>query len=362
MNLTNGIDLTTLTGERRRGEICGYHSKPSILMKNDALNHDIASLPQSVRERLFVNDNHPLASSLRSRYTIGFEIEKSSLHRAAVREYALFCGFETDSSCGYEAVTNVLPLLPASAWRSKVYSLFSEARQIIEDSYSPSSSRCGGHITIGVDGMTGAELMERIRPYVGIILAIYRKRLSNDYCSRNPQLVNNWSEESVNGHCFRANRVRRYGTSDFEGTDAKYSVCRLKSNDAATIEFRLPTRVRSVKALMRRYELFYELVDAAVTGKSYASFVAAIKPILMRMYGRDAAKVTFLLDLAKKFNKFVQNGQVTEHIVYYLQGHHQLTESFTGDISRFYSRSIRRMIREEGLYATESRVLNEWSA
>lgn len=359
MNLTtNGIDLTTLTGERQRGEICGYHRKPSILMKNAAEQSDIASLPQSVRERLFCSP----AALLQSKYTIGFEIEKSSLHRAAVREYALFCGFETDSSCGYEAVTNVLPLLPASAWRSKVYSLFSEARQIIEDSYSPSSSRCGGHITIGVDGMTGAELMERIRPYVGILLAIYRKRLSNDYCSRNPQLVNNWSEESVNGDCFRANRVRRYGTSDFEGTDAKYSVCRLKSNDAATIEFRLPTRVRSVKALMRRYELFYELVDAAVTGKSYASFVAAIKPILMRMYGRDAAKVTFLLDLAKKFNKFVQNGQITEHIVYYLQGHHQLTESFTADISRFYSRSLRRMIHEEGLYATEERVRSEWSA
>ncbi len=358
MNLINGIDLATLTGESRRGQICGYHSKPSILLKNAAERSDINSLPQSARERLFCSN----ASELRSRYTIGFEIEKSSLHRSAVREYALFCGFETDSSCGYEAVTNVLPLLPASTWRSKVYSLFSEARHIIEDSHSPSSTHCGGHITIAVDGMTGAELMERIRPYVGIILAIYRKRLSNDYCSRNPQLVNNWSEQSVNGDCYRANRQRAWRTSDFEGTDAKYSVCRLKSNDAATIEFRLPTRVRSVKALMRRYELFYELVDAAVTGKSYASFVAAIKPILMRMYGRDADKVTFLLDLAKKFNKFVQNGQITEHIVYYLQGHHQLTDDYTGDVSRFYSRSLRRMIRETGLYATEARVSNEWSA
>ncbi len=356
--LQNGIDLTTLTGERRRGEICGYHAKPSILLKNGALNHDVASLPQSARERLFVNDSQVL----RSRYTIGFEIEKSSLHRSAVREYPLFCGFETDSSCGYEAVTNVLPLLPASAWRNKVYSLFSEARHILEDSHSPSSTHCGGHITIAVDGMTGAELMERIRPYVGITLAIYRKRLSNDYCSRNPQLVNNWSEQSVNGDCYRANRSRVYGTSNFEGTDAKYSVCRLKSNDAATIEFRLPTRVRSVKALMRRYELFYELVDAAVTGKSYASFVSAIKPILMRMYGRDADKVAFLLDLAKRFNKFVMRGQITEHIVYYLQGHHQLSDSYTGDVSRFYSRSLRRMIREEGLNNTEARVLNEWSA
>ena len=359
MNLTNGIDLTTLTGESRRGQISSYHSKPSILLKNAAERSDINSLPQSARERLFCTNDR---LGLQSKYTIGFEIEKTTLHRSAVREYPLFCGFESDSSCGYEAVTNVLPLLPASAWRSKVYSLFSEARHIIEDSHSPSSSRCGGHVHLGVDGMTGAELMERIRPYVGIILAIYRKRLSNQYCSRNPQLVNNWSEQSVNGDCYRANRRRTWRTSDFEGIDEKYSVCRLKSNDASTIEFRLPTRVRSVKAMMRRYELFYELVDAAVTGKSYASFVAAIKPILMRMYGRDADKVTFLLDLAKRFNKFVQNGQVTEHIVYYLQGHHQLTDDYTGDMSRFYSRSLRRMIRETGLYATEARVSNEWSA
>ncbi len=360
MNLTNGIDLTTLTGERRRGEICGYHQKPSILLKNAAERSDIESLPQSARERLFCTNDR---FALQSKYTIGFEIEKSSLHRSAVREYPLFCAFETDSSCGYEAVTNVLPLLPASGWRSKVYSLFSEARHIIEDSHSPSSSRCGGHVHLGVDGWTGAELVERIRPYVGIILAIYRKRLSNHYCSRNPQLVNNWSAQSVNGDCYHANRTRIYGTSDFDGTDAKYSVCRLKSNRAATIEFRLPTRVRSVKAMMRRYELFYELVDAAVTGKSYASFVAAIKPILMRMYGRDAAKVTFLLDLAKRFNKFVQNGQVTEHIVYYLQGHHQLTTDYSGDVSRFYSRSLRQMISDgAGLFYTEQRVLNEWSA
>ena len=104
-----------------------------------------------------------VGSDFNSRFTIGMDIEKNQLSRGAVREYELLCGFERDGSCGYEAVTNILPLLPASVWRNKVYDMMHKAQRIIEDTYSPSDKRCGGHISLGVEGIDGAELMNLVR-------------------------------------------------------------------------------------------------------------------------------------------------------------------------------------------------------
>jgi hypothetical protein len=121
-----------------------------------------------------------------SRFTIGFEVEKNNFHRGAVKEYELLKGFERDSSCGYEAITHVLPLLPAGTWRTKVFDMMHKAERIIDDRYSPSDEKdydgnykCGGHITLGVAGMTGNELMEATRKYSGIMYAMFRKRLKN---------------------------------------------------------------------------------------------------------------------------------------------------------------------------------------
>lgn len=287
----NGINYT-LTGESRRGEVSSYHYKPAPLhYGKTAFKEDIAGLKKIAQRNAIRFDGN----EYNSRFTIGFEIEKNALHRGAVKEYELFCGFERDGSCGYEAVTHILPLLPAGQWRTKVFDMMHKAEKIIDDRFSPSDRRCGGHITIAVDGMDGRELREAIRKNSGIFLALFRKRLQNSYCNSNLRLQNSTDSNLFNGY------------------HHKYQTALVKGN---CLEFRLPSKVESVKQLMRRYELFYEVVDFTINNPngSHATLLKRLKPILLSMYSGDALKVNEVLRLAEHFKTFILDGTIHEEI------------------------------------------------
>ena len=280
-----------------RAVIHHYHRKPEFReMQKGAKSSDIAQLKNADKRNLV-----QVGSDFNSRFTIGMEIEKNQLSRGAVKEYELLCGFERDGSCGYEAVTNILPLLPASTWRNKVYDMMHKASRIIEDANSPSDKRCGGHISLAVEGMDGDELMKLVRKNSGILYAMYRYRLQNYFCRWNIRMSSNsdeWTGINV------ANR-------------RKYHVCLSKDN---VIEFRLPARFQSVKQMMRRYEIMYELVDFSVNNPngSFKTFLKKCEPILMAMYDRDQAKVDEIMTLAQSFQKYIKTGKVTEDIAGWL--------------------------------------------
>jgi hypothetical protein len=290
--MKNGIEYK-LTGQADRGEVQNYHRKPDPLsLAKGAKNSDIAQLKPADKRQVLAVDGF----DFKAKYTIGFEIEKNALSRNAVREYELFCGFERDASCGYEAVTHILPLLPASTWRNKVYDLFVKAEKIIDDRWSPSDKRCGGHITVAVDGMSGSELMPKLRKYSGIVYALFRGRLKNSYCSYN-------------------NRMRTHNDDDYQYGHHKYQTCLAKTFGC---EFRLPSKVESVKQLMRRYELMYSVVNAAMTEQSYKSFYSEIKPLVLSMYDGDSAKADQILELAKSFQTYINTGDISDDIRTYL--------------------------------------------
>jgi len=301
-----GIVYTT-ENEPHRGQMNGYHSSSRFGHKNlskGAKHTDIAQLRSAAKRNLSEMD----CGDFESKFTIGFEVEKTSLHRGAVREYALFSGFERDSSCGYEAVTNILPLVPASTWRNKVYSMMHDASRIIEDGYSPSDNRCGGHMTIGVNGMTGDEIVEAIRPFTGIVYALYRRRLKNSYCSGNVMM--------------------REGYGRYQAVLVKGDV----------VEFRLPSRIQSVKQLMRRYELMYEILNQGINNPngSPAKFLQKIKPIIKSMYGGDEEKTTSILDIATSFNKMLKTGKVNREVINYVDPMRRMNaaESYDRDLLR----------------------------
>ena len=150
--MTNEITYE-ISNEYGRNRVQRYHGTPSPRnLSKGAKSSDIANLKSASKRNLIELGN----GDVDSKFTIGMEVEKSRLSRGAVKEYPLFCGFERDSSCGYEAITNIIPLLPSGKWRNKVFNMMFEARKIIEDQYSPSDRRCGGHITLAVQGMKGA--------------------------------------------------------------------------------------------------------------------------------------------------------------------------------------------------------------
>jgi len=281
------------TGQRSRGQIAHYHAKPDPLFHNKTPHKvDIAGLKRAEQRKVLHFDG----AEYSSRFTIGYEIEKNSLHRAAVKEYPLLCGYERDGSCGYEAVTHILPLLPAGQWRNKVFDLFVQAEKIIDDRYSPSDKRCGGHITLAVQGLSGDELREKIRKNCGIIFALFRKRLDNSYCNCNRRLQGS-NEPSHAG-----------------GWHTKYQLALVKGNK---LEFRLPSRVESVKQMIRRYELFYEVVNFSVNNESgsHDALLKRLDPIVLSMYNGDRDKANAVLSLSKHFRKYILTGERHQDIV-----------------------------------------------
>jgi hypothetical protein len=295
----------TITGETERGQVASYRRKPDALFLNKSkYKLDVAGLrPKQQKNALIISGGEYV-----SKFTIGFEVEKNNLHRNAVREYELFCGFERDGSCGFEAVTHVLPLLPSGKWRNKVYDIIHKAEKIIDDRYSPSDKRCGGHITIACDGLSGAELNEKVRKYSGIVLALFRKRLKNPYCGANRRMQPR-GMASYNSHDFYA--------YDSNGWHSKYQTALVKGD---CLEFRVVSKFESVKQVMRRYELFHELVDYAVNneGGSWNAFIKRVEPIVRSMYNGDAEKTAVILAMAKHFQTFIDRGTIHPTIAQYL--------------------------------------------
>jgi len=306
----------TTEGNDDRGRMLTYgwakrNGLPYRMFDKTPFQHDIKHLPHN---ELNLTTNVTADGEIESKFTIGFEIEKNSFHRNAVKEYPLFSHFETDGSCGVEAITNVLPLIGRSVWRNKVLSMFSEARDIVNDEFSPSNRDCGGHINLAVKGMSGSELADALRPFSGIIYALYRFRLKRSWCQANIFMDTN--------------------EGDWEGlrNHVKYQVCRIESN---RVEFRLPSRVKSVTDLNLRYRLMYEIVNYAVNkpNGTHRGLLSKLKPILMMMYNNDADKVAEVMELSKHFRKMLMTRKINHAVKPFVDQY--------GRMNHLYTRSLR---------------------
>ena len=296
------------TGERGRGRVCDYHGKPHPLKLNKTPHKiDVSGLKSKQRkDAVRLTDTF----EYESKFTIGVEVEKNELHRGSVKEYELFCGFERDGSCGYEAVTHVLPLLPSGKWRNKVFDMIHKAERIIDDRYSPSDRTCGGHISIGVVGMSGDAVREAVRLNVGIVLSLFRHRLNTKYCGANRRLQSN-NDETFNswGNCgdYRSCRSHR-----------KYQTALVKDE---ILEFRLPSKFESVKQTFRRYELFYEIVNFSINNPNgkHETLLKTLRPIVLSMYDGDVEQTDKIIGYAPLFREFILSGEIHPDIEKYLR-------------------------------------------
>ena len=297
-----GIKYEIENNSQRR-QLFNWHDRRAPQVKDlsvGAKDFDVKSIKSKV---IKLNANRDYSAD----YTLGFEIEKNSFARGSRKEYALIRCYEKDISCGeyagirgVEAITNILPMIPPSIWRMKIYDMMYKARKIIDDEYSPSNHRCGGHMTIGVKGYNGDELLARVRLNASILMSCFAPRLKNRYCNKNlrmqPKRDNEWNL-----------------IDHFNGWDNKYQLALVKGN---LVEFRLPNRISSFKCMIRRYELMYEIVDFSITNPDgrFSTLLKKVKPILMMMYDRDASKVSERLEWAKHFRKFVEDGTIHNSI------------------------------------------------
>ena len=306
----------TTEGNDDRGRVLPYNwakrnGLPYRFLNKTSFQYDLTHLPHN---ELNLTTDVTADGEIESKFTIGFEVEKNSFHRDAVKEYSLFSHFETDGSCGVEGVSNVLPLIGKSVWRNKILNMFSEAKYVLEDEFSPSDINCGGHINLAVKGMSGGHLADAMRPFSGIIYALYRFRLKRSWCESNIFMdvdAENW--EGGRG-------------------SSKYQVCRIESN---RIEFRLPSKVSSVSDLNLRYRLMYEIVNYAVNNPNgtHRGLLGKLKPILMMMYNNDADKVAKVMELSKEFRKMLMTRKINHAVQPFI-------DKF-GRLSHLYTRSLK---------------------
>ena len=309
--MKTGITYST-TGERSRSRLSGYHCSPR------ALDHSYGATEIDVKNiKSKVTNVGSREANYRSNYTIGFEVEKNRFGHSYRKEYALFKGFESDSSCGVEAITNILPLLPPSQWRNKIFDMIFKAKGILNDATSPSDFHCGGHITLKVNDMDAMDFYQAIRLNSAILMSLFRKRLKNKYCRHNLRMdvrtVFNTPTSFNGGNDEDYGRLRYY--LDENGWHSKYQFCLLKS-DEGLIEFRVPNRITSYKQMFRRYELMYEIVDFSITKPNgrFSSLLNKVKPTILSMYEGDTAKTDMILSLAKDFRKFIKDGTISNSI------------------------------------------------
>jgi hypothetical protein len=287
------------TGQRARAHLVRYNGTEGL---DRQFNIVPAQELRDVNKKYYVPS--PDGKYLKTKFAIGFEVEKLTVRNE--EEYSIFRGFERDSSVARsprserdcEAITNILPLVPNSNLKNKIMDLMAEARPILD---APIDTYCGGHINLSAQGMSGRELKAALKPFSGLIYAMYKGRLK-----------------------------KRYGNGDMFLNNSGYwrGVINAKSKVA---EYRFPSAVPSAESLMKRYSLFFELMDTAVhrPRTRFNTFLERVRPILMRMYDQDAAKVEEVFQLARDFQRMLDKGRVTRRILPYLP------DDINSDISHY---------------------------
>tara|TARA_R100001244_G_scaffold122023_1_gene91675 strand:- start:736 stop:1383 length:648 start_codon:yes stop_codon:yes gene_type:complete len=182
-----------------------------------------------------------------------------------------------------------------------------EAEHLIDERFSQSDEMnssgaymCGGHITISSLNHTSTELLRLMRPYIAIIYALNRKRLSNRFCCHN-----------VNARTRSEPR-----TSQFNLGHSKYQPIFEKGK---LLEFRLWSRFTSVKQMINRYKMMSIIVDYAVNDRgTYAKLINKLKPIILSMYSNNEQKVNELIELSRHFRRFLIKNRVNEFVLPFL--------------------------------------------
>ncbi len=311
-------DYRYISEGRASGHYVHYDCTTYCVDIEDYVHEDDAIWDEGTDESYYHEENVPAHSDDRSlihayhhgpasedlsegaQFRIGFEIEKNSFNGYSeegdeVDEYDFFARFETDSSCGVEAITHILPLSGVrSKRRKKLFTMMDYASDIINEDCE---TNCGGHITISAAQtptlaklnrfMSPLNLLEKMRGNLGIVYALYRYRLTNSYCNGCKDLKN---PQHHSGHLV------------------------VEIKDFSALEIRLFNRVRNVKQLKLRYDLMYILVRRSLDGTDFEGILEELTPILKQMYNGRTTKVAEIKSLARDFRHYLISDQVSDSI------------------------------------------------
>jgi hypothetical protein len=208
----------------------------------------------------------------RQNYTIGFEVEKNGSTSYADAE-DLFAYWEYDGSCGIEGITHAYSLAS-----TRLFTRHVKASTMIHK--HGADERCGGHTSVRGRHMN----RDRVRPYIGLLYAMHRKRLTNYYCREDKRL---------------------------QGGYDRYSTVNVRNNDF--LEFRFVSAVKNAQQLLNRFDAFGHLVDAVEEQPSFSTYVNSNMKLLKKIYPNET-KRDKILSMAHDFQSWVNGGAASRDI------------------------------------------------
>jgi hypothetical protein len=218
-------------------------------------------------------------------YAIGFEVEKKEINGCdSAGEYCgsrpLFCGVETDASCGVEAISHIYSL-DDDGWET----FRNHVRQSSDWLHEDTDETCGGHVNISGPKVS----LERIRRYAGLVYALYRFRLTNSYSCQDKGLKGGGGE--------------------------RYCPIRMKRGTLA--EFRLVSRVKNAEQIQWRFQFFRVLVECLHEERSFRYFMEKSRPLIREAYP-DKEKRAEIRTFARHFNRYLQEGIIHSSIARFI--------------------------------------------
>tara|TARA_Y100000592_G_C5351622_1_gene259128 strand:- start:43 stop:741 length:699 start_codon:yes stop_codon:yes gene_type:complete len=209
-------------------------------------------------------------------WLIGFEFESNVFFKKYQVPNNFIKKYVKDKTCQIEGVSYPVLLTDEIEKRNHVFKMFEDNRRLIE---SPQDTNCGGHITISKEGLSGVEIFNKAKNYMGFFYSLYSNRLKSWACHSNIYL-----EEEKNN---------------------KFAAMKFKKN---LLELRLFPHYRSLKDIFLRYKLIFELTQAIDLNLSYEEFIDNCKLLFNNQeWLNERIKESYYFKQMidnKKYNKF----------------------------------------------------------
>lgn len=267
------------------GEVLHYDDLPYDDDEDEDEDEDLLwGYDSGVREKFYVDDDK-VGDVVQ--FGIGFEIEKSEMPDFYFCKHDVYhttgCVLERDSSVsdGFELKTATYNLMsPKTEERLRGIKQFCDIEGV---------KNAGGHVGFSMSGKTDRELLDLCSGWLPLIFAMYKKRLSNTYCS-----------------------AKKF--DDIKYSLDKMQAVRMRGN---YLEFRLIASVKSFDTLLFRLSLFR--IMAKHLGKSFSYILTMmvtdgteLNTLLRSDIYKDDKKFSRLLNDAISMNKDFIGKKITE--------------------------------------------------
>jgi len=267
-------------------DIIRCEDNDELMHRDDAYYHDNDGCYYSEPQETYTRGYHDGSYKTvyfdgKSKYKIGYEIEKedtSVLDSIDIDEFESETDHvwrkerdgSLDSDSGYELISPTFELDI-----DKIFDHIERNDTLVQHINADISTRCGGHIHLSHNDLTGYELFDKIKGYTPLLYALYYGRVDKNYC-------------------------KGKNNEDLKNQNEKYQAIKIHGN---RIEFRIISAVPNVKTLKWRTKLLMMIIQHPTNDviRAYYNVDTKFTKLLKQTYSDDR-----LIELKERFVKFTK--------------------------------------------------------